>query len=85
MARLQQVAEGLFAEEIVGPFDPCQCWCIDRGTRIMLSSREMGRICHVKGVERLVCNDLWHDRTPERFSDAFEWVCSWKVDHCLAD
>jgi len=38
-----------------------------------------------KGVERLACNDLWKGRTPERFYDALEWLCGWKVENCLAD
>lgn len=52
--------------------------------RILLSAREMGRIFHAKGVERLVRNDLWKNRSPERFYDAMEWLCGWKVENCLA-
>jgi salicylate hydroxylase len=43
----------------------------------------MGRIYHAKGVERLVRNDLWRGRTPERFYDAMEWLYGWRVDNCL--
>ncbi len=57
---------------------------IARTARIVLSSREMGRIYHAKGVERLIRNDLWKGRTPERFYDAMEWLYGWKVDNCLA-
>jgi 3-hydroxybenzoate 6-monooxygenase len=57
---------------------------IARTARIVLSSREMGRIYHAKGVERLVRNDLWKGRTPERFYDALEWLYGWRVDNCLA-
>jgi salicylate hydroxylase len=57
---------------------------IARTARIVLSSREMGRIYHAKGVERLVRNDLWKGRTPERFYDALEWLYGWKLDNCLA-
>ncbi len=57
---------------------------VARTARIVLSAREMGRIFHAKGVERLVRNDLWRGRTPERFYDALEWLYGWKVDHCLA-
>jgi salicylate hydroxylase len=57
---------------------------IARTARIVLSSREMGRIYHDKGVERLVRNDLWKGRTPERFYDAMEWLYGWNVDNCLA-
>ncbi|MEO6410460.1 MAG: 3-hydroxybenzoate 6-monooxygenase [Burkholderiaceae bacterium] len=57
---------------------------IARTARVVLSAREMGRIFHAKGVERLVRNDLWRDRTPERFYDALEWLYGWRVDNCLA-
>ena len=58
---------------------------IARTARIVLSAREMGRIFHAKGVERLVRNQLWTGRTPERFYDAMEWLYGWKVETCLAD
>ena len=57
---------------------------VARTARIVLSARDMGRIFHAKGVERLVRNDLWKGRTPERFYDALEWLYSWKVENCLA-
>jgi len=57
---------------------------IARTARIVLSAREMGRIFHAKGVERLVRNELWKGRTPERFYDAMEWLYSWRVENCLA-
>ncbi len=57
---------------------------VARTARIVLSAREMGRIFHAKGVERLVRNELWRGRTPERFYDAMEWLYGWRVDNCLA-
>jgi 2-polyprenyl-6-methoxyphenol hydroxylase-like FAD-dependent oxidoreductase len=57
---------------------------VARTARVVLSAREMGRIFHAKGVERLVRNDLWKGRTPERFYDAVEWLYGWKVENCLA-
>ena len=57
---------------------------IARTARIVLSAREMGRIFHAQGVERLVRNDLWKGRSPERFYDAMEWLYGWKVENCLA-
>ena len=57
---------------------------VARTARIVLSSREMGRLYHAKGVERLVRNDLWKGRTPERFYDAMEWLYGWNVGNCLA-
>ena len=57
---------------------------VARTARVVLSAREMGRIYHAKGVERLVRNELWRGRTPERFYDAVEWLYGWRVDNCLA-
>ena len=56
---------------------------IARTARVVLLTREMGRIYHAKGVERLVRNDLWKARTPERYYDAIEWLYRWKVEECL--
>jgi 2-polyprenyl-6-methoxyphenol hydroxylase-like FAD-dependent oxidoreductase len=58
---------------------------VTRTARIVLSSREMGRLYHAQGVERLVRNDLWRGRSPERFYDAMEWLYAWRVDNCLCD
>ena len=58
---------------------------VSRTARIVLSAREMGRLYHAKGVERLVRNDLWKGRTPERFYDAMEWLYGWNVGNCLAE
>jgi len=57
---------------------------IARTARVVLSSREMGRIYHASNVERLVRNGLWQGRTPERFCDALEWLYGWRVENCLA-
>lgn len=56
---------------------------VARTARIVLSAREMGRIFHAKGVERLVRNHLWKNRSPERFYDAMEWLYGWNFDNCL--
>jgi 2-polyprenyl-6-methoxyphenol hydroxylase-like FAD-dependent oxidoreductase len=56
---------------------------VTRTARIVLSAREMGRIFHAKGVERLVRNELWKNRSPERFYDAMEWLYGWNLDNCL--
>ena len=58
---------------------------VARTAGIVLSAREMGRIFHAKGVERLVRNELWKGRAPERFHDAMEWLYGWKVENCLSD
>jgi 3-hydroxybenzoate 6-monooxygenase len=57
---------------------------VARTARVVLSAREMGRIFHAQGVERLVRNELWKGRSPERFYDAMEWLYGWTVNNCLA-
>jgi salicylate hydroxylase len=56
---------------------------VTRTARVVLGTREMGRVYHAHGVERLVRNDLWKGRAPERFYDALEWLYGWKVENCL--
>jgi salicylate hydroxylase len=57
---------------------------IARTARVVLSAREMGRIYHAKGVERLVRNSLWQGRDAERYYDALEWLYGWRAETCLA-
>lgn len=71
-------------DDPVAAFDLYQRSRIARTARIVLSSREMGRLYHASGVERLVRNEFWKGRTPERFYDALEWLYGWKVESCLA-
>jgi 2-polyprenyl-6-methoxyphenol hydroxylase-like FAD-dependent oxidoreductase len=56
---------------------------VARTGRIVLSSREMGRLYHATGVERLIRNSLWKGRSQERFYDAMEWLYSWRAETCL--
>ncbi|MCD8515526.1 MAG: 3-hydroxybenzoate 6-monooxygenase [Burkholderiaceae bacterium] len=56
---------------------------VARTGRIVLSSREMGRIYHATGVERLIRNQMWKNRPQQRFYDAMEWLYSWNVSNCL--
>ena len=56
---------------------------IVRTARVVLGAREMGRLYHVKGVERLVRNSLWRGRSQERFYDALEWLYGWTAAKCL--
>jgi salicylate hydroxylase len=56
---------------------------VTRTARVVLSAREMGRLYHASGVERLVRNSLWRGRTPERYYDAVEWLYGWTVARCL--
>jgi salicylate hydroxylase len=57
---------------------------IARTARVVLSVREMGRLYHAKGVERLVRNDLWKGRGAESFYDALAWLYGWTAANCLA-
>lgn len=75
-----RAAEGDF-ESAFGRYERSR---ITRTARVVLSTREMGRLYHAKDVERLVRNDLWKGRTPERFYDALEWLYGWRVETCLA-
>jgi 3-hydroxybenzoate 6-monooxygenase len=57
---------------------------VARTARVVLMTREMGRIYHAHGIERLVRNDLWRGRTPERTYDALDWLYGWTAERCLA-
>lgn len=57
---------------------------IARTARVVLSVREMGRLYHAKGVERLVRNDLWKGRSAASFYDALAWLYGWNAAQCLA-
>lgn len=57
---------------------------VARTARVVLMTREMGRIYHARGVERLVRNDLWRGRAPERAYDALEWLWGWTAGSALA-
>ncbi|MGJ7550154.1 3-hydroxybenzoate 6-monooxygenase [Pseudomonas alloputida] len=56
---------------------------IPRTARVLWSAREMGRLYHAKGVERLVRNQLWQGRSQEQFYDSVQWLYGWNVDTCL--
>ncbi|SFI32070.1 salicylate hydroxylase [Collimonas sp. OK307] len=57
---------------------------IARTARVVLSAREMGRLYHASGVERLVRNDLWKGRDANGFYDALQWLYGWTAATCLA-
>jgi 3-hydroxybenzoate 6-monooxygenase len=70
--------------DIAGAFARYERSRVARTARVVLFTREMGRVYHAKDVERLVRNDLWRGRTPERHYDALEWLYGWRVESCLA-
>ncbi len=54
-----------------------------RTARVVLSAREMGRVVHAKGIGRLVRNQLWTGRSPDRLYDGVEWLYGWTAASCL--
>lgn len=70
--------------DISKAFDLYQKSRIARTARIVLSSREMGKLYHAYGVQRLIRNDLWRGRSADRFYDAMEWLYGWNVENCLS-
>ena len=57
---------------------------IAKRNRGLNSAFTVRKISHGEGVERVVRNSLWKDRTSERFYDAMEWLYGWNVGNCLA-
>lgn len=47
---------------------------IPRAYRVVLSSRELGRVYHADGVERLVRNAWLKGKTPEQFYSSMFWL-----------
>ncbi len=47
---------------------------IPRAYRVILSSRELGRVYHAQGVERLVRNQWLGSKSPTQFYDSLEWL-----------
>ena len=68
---------------IAAAFDIYQRARVSRTARIVLSSREMGKLYHAKGVQRMVRNDLWRGRQSQDFYNAMAWLYDWNVDNCL--
>lgn len=56
---------------------------VARSARVVLSAREMGRIYHAQGVERLVRNDMWRDRPQQGFYAALQWLYGWTAAKSL--
>jgi 3-hydroxybenzoate 6-monooxygenase len=56
---------------------------IVRTARLVLSAREMGRIYHAAGVERLVRNSLFAGRSQQQYYDRVDWLYGWTVGKCL--
>jgi salicylate hydroxylase len=82
MAMEDAVCLGLCADEADGDFPAAfrsyQKRRLVRASRVQISANSLiGMIFHVPdGVERLVRNDIFRGRAPERYYDALEWVFS---------
>jgi len=80
MAMEDAVALGMCADEADGDFETCflryQEKRIVRASRVQVSANSLvGQIFHVPdGLQRLIRNDIYLNRTPERYYDALEWV-----------
>ena len=80
MAMEDAVALGLCAHRADGDFEKAfveyRNMRLARASRVQISANSLvGMIFHVPdGIERLVRNDIYRGRSPERYYDALEWV-----------
>lgn len=74
-----KAADGDFVEA----FKRYEAARIPRTARVLYSAREMGRIYHAKGVDRLVRNALWVGRSQDQFYDSLQWLYGWRAETCL--
>ncbi|HUQ25922.1 MAG TPA: 3-hydroxybenzoate 6-monooxygenase [Burkholderiales bacterium] len=80
MAMEDAVALGACADEADGDFEACflsyQRKRLVRASRVQVSANSLvGQIFHVPdGVERLIRNDIYSGRSPERYYDALDWI-----------
>ena len=75
---MRQVAAG--GDDLAAAFLRYQAARITRTARIVLSSRELGRLYHAAGVERLVRNEILGSKTPEDFYRGLEWIYGFGKD-----
>jgi 2-polyprenyl-6-methoxyphenol hydroxylase-like FAD-dependent oxidoreductase len=67
-------------DDLPGAFQRYQERRIARTARVVLSSRELGRLYHAAGVERLVRNDLFRNRTVQDFYRSLDWIYGYGRD-----
>jgi 3-hydroxybenzoate 6-monooxygenase len=70
LAACADVAGGNFEQA----FAEYQALRLVRASRVQISAKMLGLVFHAAGVERLVRNDIYQGRTPERYYDALEWL-----------
>ena len=80
MAIEDAVCLGACADEADGDFPAAfqkyQRTRLVRASRVQLSAKLLGLVFHASGVERLVRNDIYQGRAPERYYDALDWAFS---------
>ena len=54
-----------------------------RTARLVLTSREMGRLYHAKGMERRVRNAMWRGMPPSTQYLLLQWMWGWHAQDCL--
>src|SRR5882672_10382406 len=80
MAMEDAVCLGACADEADGDFEKCflsyQQKRLVRASRVQVSANSLiGQIFHVRdGVQRLIRNDIYRGRSPERYYDALDWI-----------
>src|SRR5678810_1201271 len=80
MAMEDAVALGACADETDGDFENAflryQEKRIVRASRVQVSANSLiGQIFHVPdGLQRLIRNDIYRGRTPERYYDCLDWI-----------
>jgi 3-hydroxybenzoate 6-monooxygenase len=70
LASAADAADGGFA----AAFQRYQALRLVRASRVQISSRMLGLLYHADGVSRLVRNDIYRSRSPERYYDALDWI-----------
>ena len=60
--------------DFTAAFSEYQAKRLVRASRVQISSRMLGLLYHAQGVPRLVRNDIYQNRTPERYYDALDWI-----------
>ena len=60
--------------DLAAAFKAYQAIRIVRTARVQISSLMLDRIYHASGVERLVRNSIFEDRTSAQYHDRLEWV-----------
>lgn len=55
-------------------FQAYQATRLVRASRVQLSAKLLGLVFHAKGVERLVRNNIYQGRCPDKYYEALDWV-----------